>query len=71
MACRDVHIVLSETIGVGDNIYEIGLGIIGNAFSVIREELQGVNIERVETPGIMNCNEFRFGLLLLAFSRIN
>ena len=58
-ACRDPHILLSETVGMGNNSYEVAFGIIDNTRSVIREGPYGANIVNVETPGIMSCYEFR------------
>jgi Farnesoic acid 0-methyl transferase len=58
-ACRDPHILLSETIGVGDNTYEAAFGIIGNTKSVLREGPYGGNVVSADTPGIMDCDELR------------
>jgi Farnesoic acid 0-methyl transferase len=58
-ACRDPHILLSESIGLGPNSYEAAFGIIGNTKSVLREGPSGYNIVSVDTPGIMACDEFR------------
>lgn len=57
--CRDAHILLSETYHMGDNAYEVALGILNNTASVIREGPYGPNVVSVDTPGIMSCAEFK------------
>lgn len=59
MACRDAHILLSELDGMGNNTYEVAFGILDNTKSVIREGPYGANIVSADTPGIMNCTEYR------------
>lgn len=59
MGCRDAHILLSESSGMGNNSYEAALGILDNTRSVIREGPYGANVVSVDTPGIMVCNEFK------------
>lgn len=58
-ACRDAHILLSDKIGLGDNMYEAALGIGGNTKSVMREGPYYENVVWADTPGIMDCNNFR------------
>jgi hypothetical protein len=58
-ACRDPHILMSETLGIGSNTYEAAFGIIGNTKSVLRDGPYGNNVVMVDTPGIMKCDEFR------------
>ena len=57
--CRDAHILLMEDLTTNVIAYEVALGIIGNTQSVIRETAYGANVIWAETPGIMNCDEFR------------
>lgn len=59
MACRDPHILLSELDGMGNNTYEVAFGILDNTKSVIREGPYGENVVSADTPGIMNCTEYR------------
>jgi len=63
-ACRDAHILLSDAIGKGNNMYEAALGIIGNTKSVMRNGPYFENEVWADTPGIMDCNEYRYGLIL-------
>jgi hypothetical protein len=58
-ACRDAHILLSDTLGMGSNMYEAALGIGGNTKSVMREGPYYENVVWADTPGIMDCNGFK------------
>jgi len=60
IACRDAHIALSETFNnVQTRTYEIIIGGNGNQNSFIRDYSTGGEKQRVETPDIMDCNNFR------------
>jgi len=64
-ACRDAHILLSESLEMGANTYEVALGILSNTMTVIREGPYGANVATADTPGILDCNQFKFVLSLI------
>ena len=58
-ACRDVHVLFSDALGLGSNMYEAALGIGGNTKSVMREGPYYENVVWADTPGIMDCDKFK------------
>jgi len=55
--CKDAHILLSDAVGLGTNMYEVALGINGNTQSVMREGPYGPNVVWIETPSILHCQD--------------
>lgn len=58
-ACKDAHILFSDAIGMGSNMYEVALGINGNTESVIREGPYHANVVWIRTPDILDCDRYR------------
>ena len=59
-ACRDAHVALSEFFNnVHTRTYEIVIGGNGNTNSFIRDYATGVEKLKVDTPNIMDCNNYR------------
>jgi Farnesoic acid 0-methyl transferase len=68
-ACQDAHILFSDSIGMGSNMYEAALGIIGNTRSVMREGPYDENVVWADTPGIMDCDKSKY--VMIACLEIN
>ena len=59
-ACRDAHVALSKYFNnVHTDTYEIIIGGNGNKNSFIRDYATMIEKQRVETPDIMDCNNYR------------
>jgi hypothetical protein len=57
-SCNDGHILLATSLGDDAHGYEIVLGGYDNTKSDIRRGSHGEILKQVDTPGILNCNEF-------------
>lgn len=58
-ACRDAHVTLSEMFNnVQTRTYEVIIGGYGNENSFIRDYDTSVEVQKVATPGIMDCNNY-------------
>lgn len=59
-ACRDAHVALSEMFNnVQTRTYEIIIGGNGNQNSFIRDDNTFGEVQRVDTPNIMDCDNFK------------
>lgn len=59
-ACKDAHLALSELMNnVNTRTYEIVIGGNGNTQSFIRDYATMLEGQRVDTPNIMDCNNYK------------
>jgi len=59
-SCRDGHIAFSEVFNnVQTRTYEVIIGGNGNQNSFIRDRDSYNEVQRVDTPGIMDCNNYK------------
>jgi Farnesoic acid 0-methyl transferase len=59
-SCRDAHVALSEMFNnIQTRTYEVIIGGYGNQNSFIRDLDTSTEVQKVETPGIMDCNNYK------------
>jgi Farnesoic acid 0-methyl transferase len=70
-SCRDAHVALSEMFNnIQTRTYEVIIGGNGNQNSFIRDLDTSAEFQRVDTPGIMDCNNYKAFWVSWADNRI-
>lgn len=59
-ACKDAHLTLSTLFNnVNSDTYEVIIGGNNNTQSFIRDRATMTDVQRVDTPNIMDCNNYK------------